>query len=335
MAASQEGHWFEKFSANVQHILGEHPAHSVLADLARPEQGAGESTWINGIDAYSSDDATNKAFTADETLKKFHQLAGGSQDFAEWLLTRTPFNDVLKIKSLSASELNEWGHAFSDSEDTWQNLADPKSTVVSVGMQKMHRQRDIQFAKGATAATVSRRIDGAAVASVALPASQTLGDLFYSTATVDTLPALITEKFDNVWFTKGMPIYCAISATLARNLRVNSRDKLHSTDFVRSYDNFRQGTIPEVEGVTFIVMPKEFMESVKAVEGTAAGNQTDHYFAWSPNAISRVNYQGLQVKSGIDVGAKFNTQVYATEYCDFVRTDDKGVVVGDIVVPPA
>lgn len=327
MGSSQQGHWFEKFSANVQHILGEHPAHSVLSDLARPEQGAGESTWINGIDAYSSDDATTKAFTADETLKKFHQLAGGSQTFAEWLLTRTPFNDVLKIKSLSASQLNEWGHAFSDSEDTWQNLADPKSTVVSVGMQKMHRKRDVLFGKGVTASSVSRRIDGAAVASVSLPAAQTLAEITYANVNVDTVPALITESFDNVWFTKGMPIYCAISATMARHMRVNSRDKLHSTDFVRSYDAFRMGTIPEVEGVTFIVMPKEFMDAIKA----PAGDAIDHYFAWSPNAISKVTYQGLKLNSGIDVGAKFNNQVYATEYCDFVRTDDKGVVLGNIV----
>ena len=330
--ASQQGHWYPYYDKAVTQIYNEHPAHSILSQLARVVAGKGENTWLSSIDAGNSDDASTKNFTLDATLKKFHQLDGGSQTFAEWLNTRTPFNDVSKLQTFSQAQLIDWGHSYSDAEDTWQNICDPKNDTLNVGMQKMHKQVDINFGKAVTATGVSRKIDGAGIATVNLPASQILPDLTYAEVNVDTLPAMINEVMGNAWFTTGMPIYCAISTTTARHLKKNSSNELRSTDFIASYAEFQNGTIPKVEGVTFIVLPKAFMEEIKAVEGVVAGDQTDHYFAWSPQAIAKVPYQALKTSIGPDAGGKFNDVAYVREFVDFVRTDDNGVVLGDIVV---
>ncbi|RKX36324.1 MAG: hypothetical protein DRP64_18715 [Verrucomicrobia bacterium] len=237
-----------------------------------------------------------------------------------------------------------------------------------------------------------------------LPASQIVADITYATLTIDTLPSVICEKFDDVWFAKGSPIYCAISSTAARHMRANSRSQIHSNDFVRSYDNFRTGNLPEIDGVTFIVMPNSFMGQFKGIadptlsgviasiddanpgagyvemtdvahglhagqlvtiagtttwdgtftvysvptadtfviESTGTGSTTtgtwtaggsteiDTWFAWCPQAITKVSYNPMKVSEGISPDHRFDTAVYAREKVDFKRTDDLGVVVGDI-----
>lgn len=334
MASTNAAIFRQEFINTLQRVIGEHPAHNILAGLTRPVKGGGESTWIPGIDAYASDDASIKSYADDDTLKKFHQLAGGSQTFAEWLKTRTPFNNTVKINSLSSAQLIDWGHTWNLTEDDdWITVVDPKSADMGVCAQKIHKTLDIDFAQAVIASTVQRKVADSAVAAISLPATQIMADLTYATATVDTIPAMIRETLGNAYLAAGMPVYCAVSTTLARNLKKNDSDLLRSRDFIASYKEFREGTLPTVEGVTFIEMPKTFMEAVKAPEGIASGDQTDHYFAWCPQAIASVSYKPLMIDIAEDPGAKFDEVAYVRQLQDFVRTDDKGVVVGDIVVP--
>lgn len=343
--ASQQGTWYQLFKANVQHVLGEHPAHSILSGMTRSESGGGEGTWLNAIDAKASADAGGFSeiegenvgesrpynFNDVPTVKKFQQADG---DFDAYKETLTPFNDVVKYKTYSEPQVNEWGHSFQAAEDTWQNLTDPKSTVISVGMQKMHRRTDVLMGKAVVAPEVGRRIDGDTLANVPLPDSQVIADIPYSEANVNTVPTIINEIMGNAWFTRGMPIYCAISTKLATAMKTNSEqgDKLRSTDFIASYDQFRNGVIPTVEGVTFIELPYEFMQAIKpnVTGGTGEYSTVDHYFAWSPQAIAKVDYQALGTQIGVDPNRRFYTAAYVSEYVDYKRTDDLGVVVGDI-----
>jgi hypothetical protein len=334
MASTNAAIFRQEFINTIQRVIGEHPAHHLLAQNSRPVKGGGESTWIPGVDAYASDDASIASYADDETLKKFHQLDGGSQTFAEWLKTRTPFNDTVKINSLSSAELIEWGHTWNLTEDDdWITVVDPRSSDMGVCAQKIHKTLDIQFAQAVIATTVQRKVGGTAVAAISLPASQVMADLTYATATVDTIPAMIRETLGNWYVTAGMPVFCAVSTTLARNLKKNDSDLLRSRDFIASYEEFKNGTLPSVEGVTFIEMPKQFMEAVKAPEGVASGDQTDHYFAWCPEAVASVSYKPMMLNIDEDPGAKFDEVAYVRQLQDFVRTDDKGVVVGDIVIP--
>jgi hypothetical protein len=281
----------------------------------------------------ASEDATSNAFTADDTLKKFHELAGGSQTFAEWLKTRTPYNGTIKINSLSSAQLIDWGNTWNLTEDAdWLTVVDPKSADMGVAAQKIHKTLDENFGKAVVAPTVQRKVADSAVAAIALPASQVIADLTYAQATVDAIPAAIREAMGNSYVSAGMPVYCAVSTTLARNLKKNDSDLLRSRDFIASYEQFKNGNLPSVEGVTFIEMPKVFMEAVKAPEGASPGDQTDHYFAWCPTSIASVSYNPLQVNIDEDPGAKFNEVAYVSQLQDFVRTEDLGVVVGDIVV---
>jgi hypothetical protein len=323
--ASQDTHMFEQFTANVKDLLGEHPAHSILAHMCEEEAGSGKGVWINGISAADSDDAVSKALTAKDTVKEYQQLAAESQTWDNFKKTITPFNDVMKMVSWSAPSLVEWGHSF-DEDEEWQHLADPKGSTVNVGIRKIFKDRDELFLAGATAATVSRKSsDNETLHSVSLPATQTLDDMTYADIDVDSLPSMICEKFDNVWYAKGSPIYCAISATMARHFRKNSRNQIHNTDFVRSYEHFMQGTIPDIDGVTFIVLPKSMMASITG-EGAV-----DSYVAWVPQAINRVMYSGFKTSTSTQGLLRDTQLVYMREKEDFKRIDDLGVVVGDIV----
>lgn len=323
--AHQDTHKFEQFSANVKDLLGEHPAHSVLAHLCEEEMGSGKGVWLDGISAADSDDATRSALTAKATRMDFHQKAAENQTFANYLLTKTPAQDVSKIRTGSTPQLIEWGHYF-DEDEGWQHLTDPKGKEVNVGVRKIHLSRDQAFVAGAIATVVSRKTsDNDTAHNVSLPASQALGDLTFAQISVDTLPNLICEKFDDVWFAKGQPIYCVISAKAARFMRQNSRNLIHSNDFVRSYDNFAKGEIPQIDGVTFVVMPSSFMA---AFNGEGA---EDNYFSFVTPAITKVTYSGMKVSEGVSPDHRFDTAVYMREKLDFKRTDDLGVVVGDIV----
>ena len=403
-----EVHKFEQFKANVQDLLGEHPAHSVLSGLCREESGAGKVCFIDGIDALESDNATSGAQSAKATREDYYNDSAATpvtQNFDNYMLTKTPHMGVEKVRTKSTPVLNEWGHYF-DEDEGWQHLVDPKGKEVNVGVRKMHLKRDELFAGGVVAPVVQRTGNANdTIANVPLPASQIVLDLKYSEVDIDSLPAVICEKFDDVWFTKGMPIYCAISPTLARHFKANSREMIHSMDFVRSYDNFRRGDIPPVEGVQFIVMPSSFMGQFNGIAdpsetgsftavndaspsagyivvsatahgllvgttvtlagsastfdgshvitavtagtftyaSTVTGSTTtgtwtaggataiDNWFAWSPDAITKVSYTPMKISEGISPDHRFDTAVYARENVDFIRTDDRGVVVGDII----
>ena len=334
MASTNAANFREEFKGTLKAVIGGHPAHNLIAGLGRPEQGGGESTWINGIDVEASDEASIASYASDPTLRKFYEMSGGSQTFANWLLTRTPNDGTVKIATLSEANRIEWGHSWSVTEDgDWISIVNPKSADMDVCARKIHKQLDVEFGKAVIAATVSRKVSGAGVAAIPMPASQVIGDLTYAQADVDSIPAVLHEKFGNAYMTPGSPVYCAVSTTLARNLKKNDSDLFRSRDFIASYKEFREGTLPTVEGITFIEMPKAMMEAIKPVEGTSSGDQTDHYFAWAPQAVAAVDYVPLKVEIAEDAGARFQEVGYVSQFIDFVRTDDKGVVVGDIVVP--
>jgi hypothetical protein len=338
-----EVHKFDMFKANVQDLLGEHPAHSVMSHLCLEEMGAGRSVLIDGIDAREdagnpdrttadatkdSSDASTYDLQDKDTRTEFYERDAIDQTFANYLLTKTPHNGIYKIRTQSTPQLIEWGHYF-DEDEGWQHLVDPKGKEVNVGVRKIHKSRDILMGLAVTAPSVLRVTnDNDTFTAVNLPPSQIIPDLYQSEINIETLPSVICSKFDNVWYAKGEPIYCAISATTARYMRLNSRSQIHSNDFVRSYENFRLGNIPEIDGVTFIVLPDTFMSYFSG--------GFDNWFAWCPQAITKVTYKPMKVSEGISPDHRFDTAVYAREKCDFKRTDDLGVVVGDILAgsPP-
>ena len=333
MALTNAALYRQEWRKSILRLIGEHPARSIISSLARPVKGAGEDMWIPGIDAFASDDATSMANSTLDTLKQFYQRAGGDQTFANWLKTITPFNNTVKITSRSTADLIEWGNTWNVNEDgDWISIVNPQSADMGVCAQKIYKKLDTMFGLAITASSVERKVGATAVASISLPASQTMADLTYATADVDSVPAMINETLGNAYLSTGMPVYCGISTTLARHLKKNSSEELRSRDFVDSYEFFKKGVLPKVEGVTFIVLPKHFMESIKANEGTGSGDRIDHYFAWTPDAMASVAYQPL--RSDIDVSPinRFQEIGYVRQLHDYVRTDDKGVVLGDIVV---
>lgn len=319
-----EVHKFDMFKANVQDLLGEHPNSSVVSHLCLEEMGAGKSVLLDAIDSLKSEDAATMDLQAKDTRSEFYERDGVDQTFANYLLTKTPHNDIFKQRTQSLPQLIEWGHYF-DEDEGWQHLIDPKGKEVNVGVRKIFKERDELFGGAVTAPNVMRTSnDSDTFVNVALPASQIVPDLKFSELNIESLPSVICEKFDDVWFAKGERIYCCISATAARNMRLNSRDKIHNNDFVRSYENFRLGNIPEIDGVTFIVMPNSYMS-------TFNGAGIDNWFAWCEKAITKVSYKGMAVSEGISPDHRFDTAVYAREKVDFRRTDDLGVVVGDFI----
>lgn len=339
MAVSQNRAIFrQEFVNNLRVLIGEHPSHNLIADLLRPVNGGGESTWIPGVNPVASDDAATKAFYDDATMKKYYE-SGDTQDFDAWIATRTPHMATQKETTFSEGQLVDWGNSWNLTEDAdWLTIVDPKSADMQVCAQKMHKAFDVIAGKGIAAASVQRKIKDMGgtqatptLTTVSLPTTQVLPDLVYADANVDTIPSAICEIMGNAYMTAGMPIYCAISTTLARNLKKNDNDAFRSRDFISSYSDYRNGTFQPVEGVTFIVMPKTYMDAVLAPEAQAQDARQDHYFAWSPQAVANVNYDPLRINMDNDPGAKFNEVAYASQILDAVRTDDLGVAVGEIV----
>jgi len=321
----QDTHTFEQFTDNVSDLLGEHPAHDILAGLCDEVKGGGKGTWLDGISAEESDDADSAVLSAEDNRVKFFQKTAGEQTWAEYQKTLTPHMNISKIRTFSAPWKNKWGHYFTEDEG-WQHLCDPKGKEVNVGVRKIFKGRDTRFLVGAGAAVVSRKDDdNDTLHSVSLPASQTLDDMLYADVEINTLPSMICEKFDDVWYAKGMPIYCAISATLARHFRNNSRKEIHNRDFVRSYSHLAEGTIPDIDGVTFIVLPNSMMSTL------VSGDAIDSYMAWSPQAINKISYSAFRTSEGVSPDHEFDTAVYMREVIDFKRVDDQGVVMGDII----
>ena len=332
MASTNAAAFRIEFEKNIETVIGGHPAHNLIAGLTKAKKGAGSEYWVTGLDVKASDEASAADYADDSTLRKFHEMAGGSQTFANWLLTRTPHMGTVKISTLSEAQDIMWGHSWNVTEDgDWIMVVDPKSDDMDACARKIHKKLDILAAQAIIATTVSRKVSGAGVASISMPASQILADVTYATATVDTIPAAIREAMGNA-YAAGMPIFCAVSTKLARNLKKNDSTLFRSQDFIASYADYAAGNLPRVEGVTFIEMPKSFMEAVKAVEGTDAGDQTDHYFAWTPQAIAGVEYVARTAKIAEDPGAKFEEVGLVRQLQDYVRTQDLGVVVGDVVV---
>ena len=312
---------FELFGQMIEVAIGEHPARSILAELAMERPGSGKMTLIDSVDPAASDDAQTMLTSDKYTREEYFSQDSANQTWDSFKGTMTPYMDVITQRTLSKPHLVEAGSYWR--EEDFLNITDPKSYDIDVLTRKVFREEDLLFGKAVTAATVDRYLKGSedTITSVPLPASQALPDMLYSDITVDTLPSAIKEKFDDAWIAAGQPIYCAISSRTARMLRKDPT--VHSADFVRNYaDLYRTGGLPEIDGVTFIVLPTGYMANFTT--------ELDTLFAWTPSAVARVMYDPFKVSTGVSEDHRFDVVGYLRKTVDFKRITDAGVVVGDI-----
>jgi hypothetical protein len=316
-------HQLEQFSAMIQRLLGEHPGRDILAQTVDSMSGRGKSVWIDSIDPLNSDDASTAA-TADVSTRAAY-FESGSTSFATYLNTKTPHDQVKKERTLSSPYKIEWG-TYIDEDEEWLDVVDPRGPKAQTGVQKVYRDRTELFIARALADTVQRKKTGSdSLQTISKPAGQVLDDITYANVNINTMTNKVLEKFRNVFYAAGQPIYMVVSATLARHLRANSRQYLNSTDFVSSYAHFASGSMPQVDGITLIEIPNSLLSPY------ATGDAVDTYFAYCPMAIRRVDYTGMKVSMDNSIDHRYDTVIYMRENIDFRRIDDLGVVYGDVI----
>ena len=320
-----------EFERNLRALIGAHPARSIIGELSRAVAGGGEEFWLPSVDAKASDAAVRKVFYDDKTMKAYYE-SGGTEDFANWMLTRTPHNAVHKLSNLSEAQLIDWGHSWNPTEDgDWLTIVNPKSQDMQTCARKVHEQIDLAFGVAVCQHEVQRKIRGSAVAGVQLPASQKVATMTYAQVTVDSMAAAIREIMGENYIGSSMPVYCAISPAVARALKASSSELVRSRDFIKNYASYEKGDLPDIEGVHFVEVPKSLMDQIRADSSTTFdGASVDHFFAWTPEAIAKVNYEPLTIQMANDPGAKFHEVAYVSQLIDYVRTDDLGVVRGEI-----
>ena len=312
----------ESYSDLVKINLGEHPARSILAELCTQYPGEGKSTLIDSVLPDQATDATTTEAVDLASREAFFNQASVDQTFESFKSTMTPYNKIPTARTISKPKLIEAGTYMSDQD--FLHIVDPKDYNVTVLTQKIFRSQDLLVGNAINAAAVDRYLNDTpdTVSSVSLAAEQALPDLNYADIDVDTLPSAIKEIMDNSWLSQGEPVYCAISSKTARMLRKDTT--VHNADFVRNYaDLYRTGGLPQIDGVTFVVMPTAYMKLFTSA--------LDCIFAWTPSAIANVVYSPFEVSTGISPDHRFDWVAYLRSTQDYKRIDDKGVVVGDIV----
>lgn len=315
---------YELFSDLVQTNLGEHPARSILTELTYSVPGGGESVLIDSILPKDSDDAATMATSAKNTREDYYNQNASNYTWDNYKATLTPFNAVVAQRTVSKPNLIEAGSYFR--EDNFLQIQDPRAREIETLTRKIFKADDRLVAQAILAPTVDRYLQATpdTISQVALPASQALNDMEYGDINVDTLPSAIKEKMDESWLAAGEPVYCVISPKTARMLRQDNT--VHSADFVRNYaDLYRTGGLPEIDGVTFIVMPASFLAPF------VGSGAVDTFFAWTPSAIASVLYSPFKVTTGVSLDHRADVVAYLRKSVDYKRTDDLGVVVGDII----
>jgi len=311
----------EAYHDNVVTLVGEHPARSILGELTTPILGEGKTTLITSIDPAGSEDAAEYEFKDKATVEDYFVNGGGT--FSEFEATLTPHTRIARERTISTPNVIEAGAYYQEHE--FQYLSDPKNREVNALIQKVFLAESKAVARAISAPDVARYTDASpdVPVSVALPASQQLADMTYGDISVDTLPSAILEKMQDSWIAAGTKVYCAISSRVARELRKDTN--VHSRDFVTNYaDLFRTGGLPEIDGVTFVVLPTQFMSQY------AGSGAIDTFFAWVPTAVAKVEYAPFEISTDVSPIQRFSWVSYLRKVQDFKRIDDRGVVVGDI-----
>ena len=312
---------YELFGELVTTALGEHPGRSILGELTTQRPGEGKSTLIDSLDPGASTDAYTLATADKVTREEYFASDTANQTWDAYKGTMTPYNAVASQRTISKPQLIEAGSYFR--EEDFLQITDPKAPEIDMLTRKVFRADDLEMGKAVTASAVDRYLSTSpdTISSVALPATQALDDMLYADIDVDSLPSAIKEKFDDAWVANGQPIFCAISSKVARMLRKDTT--VHSADFVRNFADLRRtGGLPEIDGVTFVVMPTSYM----GLFTTA----TDTIFAWTPDAIAQVVYSPFKITSDVSGDHRFDVVSYLRKSVDYKRVDDRGVVVGDI-----
>lgn len=308
-------HVITGFKAAVQVLLGSQ-SRSILKEFVSIEPCTGDIAMIDGISpgTEAADEATVSAQANRKTRKAYEALE--SPALADLQALLTPHMNVNEVRTLVSPKLVEWGHWFDPSEKEYKLLTDPTSRRMSMGMRKVFKQQDALIIAAIKAASVLRGVDASAAAAVNFPAAQMLDDLVLADLKLPTLAGMIKERFQ-AQYDESSPIFCMISPKVARIGKENSRDKIHSTDFVDSATYFATGKIPTIDGVAFVTHP--------AQSDTA-------YDAWTPDAVSYCPFSELDVN--LDPGnIAFRKQgiAYVKEDANAVRRDDNGVVRGTLL----
>tara|TARA_R110000824_G_scaffold14186_7_gene60652 strand:+ start:1997 stop:2944 length:948 start_codon:yes stop_codon:yes gene_type:complete len=307
-------HYKVQYSEAVTEIAG-HQNRSILKELVEREAKTGDIVTFDTIEP--KDEATLTAIDSltDQYKEYFDQLSAGA--FADFLKMQTPHMAIDKGRvQLSAFE-NLWAHSFRKMDEVRENGND-QSRTLKMGMKKIFKNQDKVILDALFAATVTKGQDAATVANVAFPVGQQLNEAD-GVFDLETISAIRRIYKNNEL--EDEQLICVISAEVEEMLINNSGGTIENKDFVDSAEYFKNGKLPMIRGVSFLVRP-----AVNNYKGAY-----NHAFAvFTPSSVVYNQFEMLETQIEKAPTQKFNVILQICEFINAVRRDDKGIIQGTL-----
>lgn len=308
-------HYKAMYSDAVRELVGS-PDRSILKELVGKEAKKGSAVFVDSIgpDADNGDAVVT-------ALANIKNRATYEKEVEKTLAKRdaiaTPHMEANKQRTLLTPKRNHWGHSFDKIEDLCE-VTNPQARTIRQGMKRIWLKQDGVILDALGAATVLRGEDESGVSPVSFPAGQIIDPIasyganpvYFGLTTSARIKRLFEAQY---YFGK---IYCVISPTTKEDFINNSRNQVHNMDFVDGPRYFRDGSLPNIDGVFFIPHP-------------LCGD--DEFFAWGPDGVCYNQFDPFEENLGIAPTECFSVIAYMREFIDAKRIDDLLVVQGSIL----
>ena len=308
-------HYKAMYSDSVRELAGS-PDRSLLKDFVSKESKKGSAVFIDSIGPDVPDgDAVVTA------LANIKNRATYEREVEKTLAKRdaisTPHMEANKQRTLLTPKRNHWGHSFDRIEDLCE-VTNPQARTIRQGMKRIWVKQDGVILDALSAATVLRGQDESGVSAVTFPAGQVLDDIACYGATpvyfsLDTCTA-IKKLFEDQYYSGK--IVCVVSPKVKKEFIDHSRNQVHSMDFVDGPSYFREGKLPDINGIHFIPHP-------------LCGDE--EFYAWGPDGVCYNQFDPFEENLGIAPTECFSAIAYMREFIDAKRIDDLLVVQGTIL----
>lgn len=317
MPHDTENHYKIMYSESLTDLSG-HKSKSLLRETVRNENKKGEAVFFDAVSP--EDDANETAFASLDGYRKDYEDIG-SPTLSDWTNIQTPHMEINRERTYLAPVQLEAAHWFRK-KDNIALLSHEDSSVNKMLRKKIVRKRDKLVYDALFASSVSRGKDAANLSSVSFPAGQIMADITaYANFDVDVFGQILEMLEDQ--YIEGERVFMAISPTLKRYLKENSRGEIHNQDFV-SKKHLETGDLPDIDGIHIICDPQV---------DSYAGAKDHAFVAWTEEALVYNTFDPLEVEFGPVASQRFSKVLYLEEYTNAVRIDDNRVIHGFVDIP--
>jgi hypothetical protein len=324
-----DSHHVLAYNRNVQQLAG-YQFESLIAPLFRQERERGEIASFDTIGqdvAGANDGATETAWADVDSYADY--INTGTLTFDEFKVTRTPHNEVEKVRTLVAPKQIEWGYSFRK-VDQIAELTDPTSRVMRQGQGKMKTSID-RYALEALTAASTLRGKTEAIATAVPTTFAAGGGIVLTAATANSFDIddgnLAVQNFeDNYIDPMKENIIGILSPTMKRAMRI-ANPELRSRDFVDDYSVFAEFKLPKIDSVSYVCHPR--VTAYRDLSGP--GTYSDRVIFFTSEGLVWNEFDPIESFLDRNPDARYEYQAYMRMFANATRVDDKRVIWMDVL----